>query len=172
MDYPLLLPKLPSFKIALEQPGNAGHNIEPYYIRFIDQNRSITRDAADIAEAVNRILKRHDDPNALQVKVVIIAYSKGTISSRWYLKHMLPASRPVSEFIAISPPNHGVTASGSAVGSSLALRQLSNGYDENCNSFGEVHSLNFIERLNGHPILDTMSDSQQLKYIKKITTEL
>jgi hypothetical protein len=161
LDYPLLLPKLPSFKIAIDRPGNAGHNIEAYYIRFQDQNRSITRDAAEIGEAINRILLRHGDPNAQQVKVVIIAYSKGTISSRWYLKHMMPINRPVSEFIAISPPNHGVVAGNSNANASLALRQLNNGYDENCNSFQEAHSFNFIERLNGHPIQDTMTDSQQ-----------
>ena len=160
LDYPILL-KLPSFKIALDLPQNAGLGIEPYYIRFQDQNRSITEDAAEVREAVARILRRHGDPNAAQVKVVIIAYSKGTISSRWYLQNMLPASRPISEFIAISPPNHGLQASASATGSSLALRQLNNGYDEQCGSFNEAESMNFIENLNGYPIADSAASTAQ-----------
>jgi len=160
LDYPILL-KLPSFKIALDLPQNSNLGIEPYYIRFQDQNRSISEDAAEIREAVTRILRRHGDPNALQVKVVIIAYSKGTISSRWYLQNMLPASRPVSEFIAISPPNHGLQASASATSSSLALRQLNNGYGEQCTSFSEAGSLDFIENLNGHAIGDSMTSTAQ-----------
>lgn len=159
LDY-LILPDLPSFKIAIEQPGNAGHNIEPYYIRFEDQDRSITLDAAEIGEAIRRILKRHDDPAAQTVKVVIIAYSKGTISTRWYLKHMLPPVLPVSEFIAIAPPNHGLAAGNSLTNGSLAFRQLNNGFDDNCAPFGETRSIDFIERLNGHPIQDTLAGSQ------------
>ena len=159
VDY-LILPDLPSFKIAMEQPGNAGHNIEPYYIRFEDQNRSITLDAADIGEAIRRILKRHADPTAQTVKVAIIAYSKGTISTRWYLKHMMPPVRPVSEFIAIAPPNHGLAAGNSLTNGSLAFRQLNNGFNDNCTTFGEARSIDFIERLNGHPIQDTLAGSQ------------
>jgi len=160
LDY-VFFPKLPSFKIAMELPQNLIHNIEPYYIRFVDQNRSITEDALEIGEAVKRILKRHNDPQAVKVKVVIIAYSKGTISSRWYLKNLLPSFRPVSEFIAISPPNHGLAADSSLTGPSLSLRQLNNGFDDNCTSFGEPHSEDFIEILNGHPIEDTITDSVQ-----------
>jgi hypothetical protein len=160
LDYPLLL-KLPSFKIALDLPQNANVGVEPYYIRFQDQNRSITEDAAEIREAVTRILRRHDDPNASQIKVVIIAYSKGTISTRWYLKNMMPVSQPVSEFIAISPPNHGLRASASVTSSSLALRQLNNGFDEQCGSFNDAQSASFIEILNGHPIGDTSAGTAQ-----------
>ena len=160
LDYPILL-KLPSFKIALDLAQNANLGIEPYYIRFQDQNRSISEDAAEIREAVTRILRRHGDPGAIQTKVVIIAYSKGTISSRWYLSNMMPDSQPVSEFIAISPPNHGLQASASATASSLALRQLNNGFSDQCTSFGEAESAAFIERLNGHPISDTQASTTQ-----------
>lgn len=160
LDYSILL-KLPSFKIALDLPQNANLGVEPYYIRFQDQNRSITEDAAEIGEAVSRILRRHDDPGASQVKVVIIAYSKGTMSTRWYLNNMMPASQPVSEFIAISPPNHGLRASTNVTPSSLALRQLNNGFDDQCGAFNEVESMNFIEILNGHAIADTMTSTAQ-----------
>ena len=160
LDYSVVL-KLPSFKIALDLPQNANLDIEPYYIRFENQNRSISEDAAEIREAVMRILRRHDDPGATQTKVVIIAYSKGTMSARWYLKNMMPASQPVSAFIAISPPNHGLQASASATSSSLALRQLNNGFDAQCTSFSETESMNFVEVLNGHAIEDTMTSTAQ-----------
>jgi hypothetical protein len=160
LDYGNFL-KLPSFKIALDLPQNANVEVEPYYIRFQDQNRSITEDAAEIGEAVSRILRRHDQPGAAQVKVVIIAYSKGTMSTRWYLNSLMPASQPVSEFIAISPPNHGLQASTNVTPSSLALRQLNNGFDDQCGAFNEVESMNFIETLNGHAIADTMTGTVQ-----------
>ena len=159
LDYSFLSLKLPSFKSALDLPQNENLGIAPYFVRFQDQNRSITRDAAEIREAVARILRRHGDPHATGVKVVIIAYSKGTISARWYLANMMPASRPVSEFIAISPPNHGL--SGSATAASLALQQLANGFDDQCGSFNDPKSEGFIERLNGHPIEDTLTTSAQ-----------
>lgn len=168
LDYGNVL-RLPSFKIALDLQQNSNLGIEPYYIRFQNQNRSIIEDAGEIGEAIERILKRHNDPEATQVKVVIIAYSKGTISTRWYLKNMMPDFQPVSEFIAISPPNHGLASPdefqiGSAtirLSDSIALRQLNNGYHDNCNSFNETQSENFIETLNGHPIEDTLTDSEQ-----------
>lgn len=156
LDYPFVL-RQPSFKIALDLPQNSNLNIEPYYIRFQDQNRSIIEDVGAIDIAIKRILKRHNDPEATQTKVVIIAYSKGTISSRWYLKNIMPVYQPVSDFIAIASPNHGL----SSVGSNLASRQLNNGYDSGCSSFNEIYSENFIENLNGHPIGDTRTDSQQ-----------
>lgn len=161
LDYFTLF-KLPSFKKALDLQQNSSLGFEPYYIRFQDQNRSIAEDAEEIGQAIERILLRHNDPQANQVKIVIIAYSKGTISTRWYLKNMMPESQPVSEFIAIASPNHGLSASNIQTGPSLAFRQLNNGYDADCNSFNEVQSNNFIELLNGHPIEDTETDSEQL----------
>lgn len=160
LDYGPLL-RLPSFKIALERPENDALGIEPYYIHFPDQDRSITEDAAGVGEAIRRILTRHGDPTAAQVKVVVIGYSKGTLSTRWYLKHMMPASQPVSEFVALAPPNHGLQAGASLTGSSLAFRQINNGYDDQCVSFNEADSEDFIERLNGHPIEDTQTNVLQ-----------
>jgi len=163
LDYsiPFFPLKLPSFKIALDLQQNSSLGIEPYYIRFQNQNRSIVKDAAEIEQAVERILLRHNNTPENQVQIVIIAYSKGTISTRWYLKNMMLESQPVSEFIAIASPNHGLSANNNKTGSSLAFRQLNNGYDADCDSFNEIQSINFIELLNGHPIEDTETDSAQ-----------
>jgi hypothetical protein len=167
---------LPSFKNALELSQNEPLDIEPYYIHFEDQHRSIVQDASDIADAVERILAHHD-PNhvlgtanpATHVKVAIIAYSKGTISGRLYLKSLheqqydLPAPRagfnPISEFVAISPPNHGLNLEDLYTATSTSLRQLNNGYKQDCSSFVLTFPeiLDFIENLNGHPIEDTMT---------------
>jgi hypothetical protein len=167
---------LPSFKQALDLPDNDWLDIEPYYIRFQTQNRSIVEDAREIAWAVEHILHRHDPSHvpftqnpSTNVKVSIIAYSKGTISSRLYLKslheqqydlpydHLRDGFNPVSEFIAISPPNHGFA---SIAISNLALKQLNNCYRWNCTDYtfdcGETN--NFIENLNGHSIMDTRPD--------------
>jgi hypothetical protein len=127
---------LPSFKQTFEHPSNSWLDIEPYFIRFEDQARSITEDARDIQQAVDDIIRRHNpnfDPTAPSgpppVQLVIIAYSKGTISTRQYLKSLQqqvqdnggislppprPGYRPVSEFIAIAPPNHGLAVSTSS----------------------------------------------------------
>lgn len=163
---------LPSFKQTLDAPENAWLDIEPYYIRFQEQGRSIVEDARDIADAVERILARHDPSHTAQtpsttVKVALIGFSKGTISGRLYLKSLhqqqydLPAPRPgfnpVSEFVALAPPNHGLAAADLLAGFSPPLRQLNNGYRENCTPYltnGE--SRDFIASLNGHPIGDTM----------------
>lgn len=154
---------LPSFKLTLDLPGNNCLGIEPYYIHFgdtaADHQRSIDIDAAEIRQAVELILARHrlKDPNNPNLKVAIIAYSKGTISVRKYLKqlHDDQAPIPVSEFIAIAPPNHGLQ---SLVSTHLSARQLNNGFDFSCNSFGD-ESLDFIENLNGHAIEDSQSAS-------------
>lgn len=96
---------------TLTLPQNSGLGIESYSIRFQDQGRTLHEDAADIADAVGRILERHDPDvtarvpgSSIQVKVVLIAYSKGDLSSRRYLKNLAqtPGFRPVSEFIAIA----------------------------------------------------------------------
>jgi hypothetical protein len=171
----------------LDLPENAWLDIEPYYIRFQSQNRSIVADARDIAWAVEQILHRHDpthnpdpannpDPST-NVKVAIIGYSKGTISARLYLKSLhgqqydLPPPRtgfnPVSTFVAIAPPNHGLALNLVALAavlnepsilSSLALMQLNNGYRNNCAQFvlHRMESQQFIGTLNGHVITDTM----------------
>ncbi len=113
---------LPSFDMALMRNPHLG--IEPYYIRLADQNRSIADDAAAIAQAIDDILEYHDDPEAERIKVAIVANSKGTISSRLYLKQH-HAEEKVSALVAIAPPNHGLT---SRTDDSLSLKQLNNGY--------------------------------------------
>jgi von Willebrand factor type A domain len=171
---------LPAMKQALELTQNGALDIEPYYIRFQDQDHSITDDAADIAEAVDEILHRQDpsfdpaDPNATTpVQIAIVAFSKGTISARQYLKSLQtqvagmpaprPGFRPVSEFVAISPPNHALDTILFATTTSLAVRQLYNGYRPqgvffNCgDSFNTPAATDYIEALNGHPIEDTES---------------
>src|SRR5688572_23789807 len=141
-----------SFKPTLELNNNAGLDIEDYYIRFEDQEHSISEDAIDIRDAIDLILHRHDPSYAYPhvegqttaVKVVIIAYSKGTLSSRLYLKSLQvniagmpdarPGFNPVSEFIALAPPNHGIAT---AFGVTCAGQQMMNGRTAiGCNAFG------------------------------------
>ena len=166
---------LPSFKQTLDATENLGPlDVEPYFIRFVDQNRSIVEDARDIGDAVERILARHDPSHvpftanpSTAVKVAIIGFSKGTISTRLYLKSLavqqfdLPAPRlpfnPVSEFVALSPPNHGTAIPPLFTIPSLALRQLNNGYRPDCQQFlVSAESLDFIQALNGHAIADSL----------------
>lgn len=164
---------LPSFSQTLAHADNAGLDIEPYFIHFEDQNRSIVEDARDIEWAVEYILKRHDtsyDPftqDSTGVKIAIVGYSKGTISTRCYLKRLQPAPsepgpcnfgvprdgfNPVSEFVAIAPPNHGINIlSGS---SSLAVNQLKDGYRTVC-PFTLPTGGEFISTLNGHSTTDS-----------------
>ena len=143
---------LVSFKPTLELSNNAGLDIEDYYIRFENQDHSISEDATDISDAVDLILHRHDPSYAYphvtgqtsQVKVVIIAYSKGTLSSRLYLKSLQvnitgmppprPGFNPVSEFIALAPPNHGIAF---AFGITCAGQQMMNGRSVSCREFGQ-----------------------------------
>jgi len=164
-----------SFKQALE--ANAELGIEAYYIQFIEQNHSITNDARAIGEAIEQILHRHDPlypGRATNVQVVIIAFSKGTISTRQYLKSLQvqvedlpqprPDFRPVSEFIAIAPPNHAISSRVFAASTSLAVKQLYNGFRpqvsrtlafalqiprSSCtDSFGTTEATNYITNLN------------------------
>jgi hypothetical protein len=168
------LNSLPSFQQTLDLPENSGLGIEPYYIRFVDQNRSIVEDAREIGEAIDLILQRHDpgfdpaDPNSsTPVQVAIVAYSKGTISTRLYLKSLqglvteIPAPpqtdfHPVSEFVALSPPNHGINFAGFGAFTSIAVQQLLNGHGATtCVLLPAAEAHDFIERLNDHPIGDT-----------------
>ena len=174
---------LPSFDLTIARNSNL--NIEPYYIRFVDQARSISEDANDISAAVDLIVRRHNpgfdvsNPAAPPaVQVAIIAYSKGTISSRQYLQRLQgavtypdgvsapaarPNYRPVSEFIAISPPNHGISSAlfRLLLPASLSVRQLHNGQKGKSNispACGEPYNSpeadHFIEILNGDSNLD------------------
>lgn len=179
---PLTARNLPSFKDALE--ANSGLGIEPYYISFIDSNsRSITDDAIEIGDAIERILHRHDPDRSAEntpVKVVIIAYSQGTISTRQYLKSLQtqvagmpaprPTFRPVSEFIAIAPPNHGLGTRLFATTSSLSVKQLYNGQRPegvvfHCgDSFNTTAATDYIEILNKRDSNDPhlIEDTQNL----------
>jgi hypothetical protein len=179
---------LPSFKRTLDSAANSALGIEPYYIRFRNQARSITEDAAEISNAVERILLRHD-PNyhypdrPTHVQIVIIAYSKGTISTRQYLKSLQvevpglppprPGFRPVSEFIAIAPPNHGLATRVFATTSDLSVKQLYNGYrprtivNDRCGtSFGTSGATDYIETLNRRDSADlhVIEDTQNLGF--------
>jgi len=175
------LGSLPSFAQALTHPQNAGLGIEAYYIDFTDHNRSIADDAREIGEAVELILQRHDpayvpgDPqHPTNVQLVLIGYSKGTLSARLYLKSLsmdlsteygLPSPRagfrPVSEFVAIAPPNHGLRWP--LPTQSLAVQQLNNGYSGNfCIAYGVAAVADFIEKLNGHPIGDSHASAAPL----------
>lgn len=166
---------LKSFHQTIFSSLNDQLDLEPYYIRFQAQGRSIADDAAEIGRAVETILQRHD-PNfnpanpSTNVKVVIIAYSKGTISSRLYLKNLFeqdPTFKPVSEFIAISPPNHGLKLVLPLVPGppSLAAQQLNNGYNGRgrvtglCLDYNSSDSKDFIADLNGHDMEDTHADA-------------
>jgi hypothetical protein len=157
------LDNLPSFKQTLQLPQNACLGIEPYYIYFEEQGHSIALDAAEIGEAIDLILARHQlqDPNNPDLKVVIIAYSKGTLSARMYIKNLYDNDLdvPVLAFIAIAPPNHGLNVWPLLPNASLAARQLNNGYGGlTCSSLG-ADAEGFVEELNGHPIQDTHADN-------------
>jgi len=155
-----------AFTAVLEHAPNDRLGIEPYYIRFAGvaaNNRSMVDDANEIEDAVDRILKRHDPAyttgGTTGVRVAIIAYSKGTISTRYYIKHLLPTTfNPISEFVAIAPPNHGLAGNLNIVmRQSQALRQLNNGWDEDGNVFSENQTgdENFIANLNGGALVST-----------------
>ena len=174
------LDTLPSFGETLAAAENAGLDIEPYYLNFGIHDRSIVEDARAIGEAVDSILQRHHDPAELpldtshppRVRVVLIAYSKGTISARLYLKSLQqqqytlqpprPSFHPVSEFLAIAPPNHGLIIQPNDFLSLMFLtmtpgQQLSNGFGgANCFPLSlDASVLNFMENLNGHPMADS-----------------
>lgn len=187
---------LRSFADAIDH--NPKLNLVPYYINFVDNTRSILEDAREIGEAVERIFKRHNPSLAIfpfhqtppDVQVAIIAHSKGTISTRVYLKSLYdplpeypdvypgpyPRFHPVSEFIAIAGPNHGTAMWWPNPNHPLALQlwilfqlgkesvqQLNNGYSGfSCTSFTSYPSaFEFMEKLNGH----AMTDTHELTYI-------
>ncbi len=183
---------LPSFKQTFEHPSNSWLDIEPYFIRFEDQAHSITEDARDIQQAVDDIIRRHNpnfDPSAPSgpppVQLVIIAYSKGTISTRQYLKSLQaqvqdaapsgqprppplnqprPNYRPVSDFIAISPPNHGLDSPLFRSTTKLSVQQLYDGvtpanlFGTDCGDpYNNPQADNFMTNLNGHALADTLT---------------
>ena len=161
-----------SFNAAIELGGNQALDIEDYYIQFLQHDRSILADANDIGEAVALIRNCQNPANPSTVKMAIIAYSKGTISTRVYLRsrHMAgqgqdlssefpgdvpltphsPSVNPVSEFIALAAPNHGLRMP-YLFADELPIRQLNNGVGGGspCLSFFEPLATDFMSRLNG-----------------------
>ena len=174
---------LTSLKKTLDDPINSGLDVEAYYIRFGDRSRSITEDAFDTGQVVDYIVRRHNDnfdPATATmpppVQVAIIGYSKGTLSTRQYLKSLQvqvqdnggismpaprPGYRPVSEFIAIAPPNHGISSSFfSEATDQISIQQLYNGVQPEGDGCGTPfpnlfpQAANFIEILNGETAID------------------
>jgi hypothetical protein len=152
-----------------------------------NQGRSITEDAEDIlawieggADTAGRL---HAGILNLPAyaglgKIAIVAYSQGTLSSRYYIKNRMgsrmgPAgSVRVSEFVALASPNHGVGGTfscGNAQEPDRALRQLCAGMTATlfsqaapCSSFTPAlfgsnlpGDESFIGDLNGHPLSDS-----------------
>lgn len=157
-----------SFNTALTATENQALNIEDYYTEFLVSNRSILEDANKIGQAISLIQACQDPPNAADVKVAIIAYSKGTISTRVYLRSRFMAGQgqdlsseypgdvalvphspyinPVSEFVALASPNHGLRL----ISTSLAIQQLGNGvWGVPCSAYSSSLATAFMSKLNG-----------------------
>lgn len=176
---------LGSMAQTLRAPANATLKLTPYFLRLEDQAVSIRTDAVHVRNAVGTLLSRYDptydpaDPNDdTAVQVVLVAYSKGTLSSRLMLKSLIeqvdglpapqPSLRPVSEFIAIAPPNHGLRTFASVFGTALSGDEMHNGYGPPllggnvCTQSGDDAARDFIEMLNGHPMADSHADAVPL----------
>lgn len=115
-----------------------------------NQGRSIAEDAQEILAVIEG---GPDSRGGEQVgilnlpayqslgRVAIIAYSQGTISARYYLKHLMGTRRngaiTVSEFVALAAPNHGVGGTitcGNPSEPDRARRQLCGGLTATLNS--------------------------------------
>jgi hypothetical protein len=154
----------PSFKGALGRAENQDLGIEAYYIQMQQANRSIVVDAQRIGQAIALIQTCQDPASPAGVRIAIIGYSKGTISTRLYLRSRQadlsgvfpnevaldpPGSNPVSEFVAIAPPNHGLRAL-TGLDTELPIRQLNDGVRRAfCTSYNEPLATDFMTRLNG-----------------------
>jgi hypothetical protein len=127
-------------------------------------NRSIFEDAQRIGQAIALIQSCQDPASPAGVRVAVIGYSKGTISTRVYLRSRQadlsadfpgevaldpPGANPVSEFVAIAPPNHGLRAV-AFLDTELPIRQLNDGVRRTaCTSYNEPLATRFMSRLNG-----------------------
>lgn len=154
----------PSFAGALARTENQDLGIEAYYIQMREANRSIFVDAQRIGQAIALIQACQDPTGPASVRVAIIGYSKGTISTRVYLRSRQadlsadfpgeialdpPGASPVSEFVALAPPNHGLRAVALLDGE-LPIRQLNDGVRRlGCTSYNEPLATGFMSRLNG-----------------------
>lgn len=178
-----------SFAAALE--ANPGLPIDAFYLELpvhgnqYPENfeRSIEEDAADILA----MIEGGEDSQGVQQtgilnmseyqdvdRVALVAYSQGTLSSRYYLKHLMGSlsggAIRVSEFVALAAPNHGVgglISCGDPAQPDRARRQLCGGISATISSVlgscgncpggvPEPFSTNggtdatFITELNGH----------------------
>jgi hypothetical protein len=154
----------PSFKGALARTENQDLGVEAYYIQMRVANRSIVTDAQRIGQAIALIQACQDPASPAGVRIAIIGYSKGTISTRLYLRSRQadlssvfpneialdpPGSNPVSEFVALAPPNHGLRAL-PGLDTELPIRQLNEGVTRLlCGSYNEPLATDFMSRLNG-----------------------
>ena len=163
-----------SFNAALTLSENQALDIEDYYIEFTVADRSIVEDANKIGEAIALIQACQNPAAPASVKIAIIAYSKGTISTRLYLRarHAAgqnpsvdvsaefpgdvsltphsPGANPVSEFIAIASPNHGIRAL-LIIADELPIQQLNNGRwrAAPCLQFTDMRARDFMSKVNG-----------------------
>jgi von Willebrand factor type A domain len=157
-----------SFHAALAIPENAGLDIEDYYIEFLDSGRSILEDANRVGDAIALVQNCQDPANATSVRIAVVGYSKGTISTRVYLRSRAMAGQgqdlgseypgdvaltphspnfnPVSEFIALASPNHGLRL----FSTSLPIQQLGNGVGAViCTPYSDSRAADFLSKLNG-----------------------
>jgi hypothetical protein len=153
-----------SFAGALARSENADLGIEAYYIQMLVADRSIFEDAQRIGQAISLIQACQDPANPAGVRVAVIGYSKGTISTRVYLRSRQvdlgpdfpgevtldpPGPIPVTEFVALASPNHGLRAVALLDGE-LPIRQLNDGERRAfCTSYNEPLAERFMSRLNG-----------------------
>jgi len=133
-----------SAQVAWQSPGGTGSTsfaaalaanpslpIDPFFLNLPlhdgtqNLNRPIEDDATDILAAIEG---GPDSGGSVQVGVLnrpeylgvswvsIIAYSQGTMSSRYYIKNLMGSRHlnaiTVREFITLAAPNHGVSSAG------------------------------------------------------------
>ena len=154
----------PSFAGALARAENQDLGIEAYYIQMLVADRSIFEDAQRIGQAIGLIQGCQDPASPAGVRVAVIGYSKGTISTRVYLRSRQmdlsvdfpgevaldpPGVNPVTEFVALAPPNHGLRAL-PLLDTELPVRQMNDGVTRNnCVSYNVPLATQFMTRLNG-----------------------
>lgn len=185
-----------SFDAAIN--SNQNLSIVPFYLTLPlhgsshpeNNNRSIVQDAEDILAEIeggadsNGVVR----PGILNMpeyqgnRVVIVAYSQGSLSSRYYIKNLmgsrLNGAITISEFVTLAAPNHGIGGSvtcGNEDEPDLAKRQMCGGLNAsllsqgaNCGSqFCQVDEFNtnnsnettFLSNLNNHSFSDNCQQS-------------
>ena len=181
-----------SFKAALE--ANPSLRIDAFYLELplhtdpVNFGRSIADDATDIQAAIEGgfdskgqrglgILTMTEFQGG---KVVLVGYSQGAISSRYYLKNSMgsgPLGRiTVSEFIALAAPNHGVAGKYCkgvfGYEADRSTRELCEGtlsIDNDSQTCGPCLDIGtftnntgqettFFNSLNGHPVVENCNE--------------